>query len=94
MSPPVIVKLLVVQLTNVPLVNVPDVAVTVPVIAAFVHVSLPVLLFIDSLPLLEVNTLLLKLNSPSLALLANRLFTVKVLFLLACCQYELLEDGV
>nr|DAW87807.1 MAG TPA: hypothetical protein [Caudoviricetes sp.] len=63
-------------------------------IAAFVHVSLPVLLFIDSLPLLEVNTLLLKLNSPSLALLANRLFTVKVLFLLACCQYELPDDGV
>jgi len=75
-------------------VNEPDVAVILPVIVAFVHVSLPVLLFIDSLPFLEVNTSLLKLNSPSLALLANRLFTVKVVFLLAYCQYELLEDGV
>jgi hypothetical protein len=88
------VRFVVVQLVNTPLVNVPDVAVTIPVIVAFVHVNAPVLLFIDNTPLLEVNILLLKLNSPSLALLANKLFTVKVLFLLAYCQYELLDDGV
>jgi hypothetical protein len=74
--------------------NVPEVAVILPVILTSVQTNLPVLLFIDSLPLLEVNTLPLKLKSPNLALLASKLFTVKVLFLLAYCQYELPDDGV